>query len=141
MPLPHTPESVSRECQSAADLIPETDVDAELDLAILNGETMAEVRRLEPYGQGNTEPIFLTRKAQVMSARIVGGNPTGQSGHLKLLLRSSQGGRPIDAIGFGMADAPVTLREKLDVLYTPEINMWNGNASLQLRIKDLQIAY
>ncbi|MBI3756638.1 MAG: single-stranded-DNA-specific exonuclease RecJ [Deltaproteobacteria bacterium] len=135
-------EFVSRELLSAADLIPETDVDAELDLSILTGETMAEVRRLEPYGQGNTEPIFLARNTQVMSARIVGGNPLlGKLGHLKLLLRSSQGGRPVDAIGFGMADAPVTVRGRLNVLYTPEINMWNGNASLQLRIKDLQIAY
>ncbi len=135
-------ESVSRERLSAADLIPETDVDAEVDLSAINGETMAEVRRLEPYGQGNTEPIFLARNAQVMAARVVGGNPLlGKAGHLKLLLRSSQGGRPVDAIGFGMADAPVTLRGRLDVLYTPEINIWNGNASLQLRIKDLQIVY
>jgi single-stranded-DNA-specific exonuclease len=134
-------EAVSRERLSAADLIPETEVDAELDLSILTGETMAEVRRLEPYGQGNTEPIFLARNAQVMSVRIVGGNPLlGKPGHLKLLLRSAHGGRPVDAIGFGMADAPVTPKGRIDVLYTPEINMWNGNASLQMRIKDLQIS-
>jgi single-stranded-DNA-specific exonuclease len=135
-------EAVARERLRAEDLIPETEVDAELDLSILNGETMAEVRRLEPYGQGNPEPIFLTRNVQVVSARIVGGNPLlGRSGHLKLLLRSMQGGRPVDAIGFGMADAPIIQGGKLDVLYTPEVNVWNGNASLQLRVKDLQIAY
>src|SRR5262249_28919033 len=101
-------ESVSQARLGPADLIPETDIDAELDLSVLNGETMAEVRRLEPYGQGNTEPILLTRNVQVVSMRIVGGNPLlGKPGHLKLLLRSSQGGRPVDAIGFGMADAPV----------------------------------
>jgi single-stranded-DNA-specific exonuclease len=135
-------ETVARERLRAEDLIPETEVDAELDIAVLNGETMAEVRRLEPYGQGNPEPIFLTRHVQVVSARIVGGNPLlGKSGHLKLLLRSLQGGRPVDAIGFGMADAPVVQGGKLDILYTPEVNVWNGNASLQLRVKDLQIAH
>jgi single-stranded-DNA-specific exonuclease len=135
-------ETMARARLRAEDLIPETEVDAELDLAELNGETMAEIRRLEPYGQGNPEPIFLVRGAQVMSARIVGGNPLlGKPGHLKLLLRSPQGGRPIDAIGFGMADAPVVQGESIDLLYTPEINMWNGNASLQLRLKDLQISH
>jgi single-stranded-DNA-specific exonuclease len=135
-------EAVARERLTPQDLIPETEVDAELDLAVLNGETMAEIRRLEPYGQGNTEPVFLARQVQVVSARIVGGNPLlGKPGHLKLVLRSPQGGRPIDAIGFGMADAPVRQGGRMDVLYTPEINVWNGNASLQLRLKDLQISH
>lgn len=135
-------EATTRVRLRAEDLIPETEVDMELDLVELNGETMAEIRRLEPYGQGNPEPILLARRTQVMSARIVGGNPLlGKPGHLKLLLRSSRGGKPIDAIGFGMADAPVVQGESIDLLYTPEINMWNGNASLQLRLKDLQISH
>lgn len=134
-------EAVARERLSAGDLIPETEVDAEVDLSLLNGETMTEVRRLEPYGQGNPEPTLLAEQVEVMSARIVGGNPLlGKAGHLKLLLRSSRGGRPVDAIGFGMADAPVIRGGKLHVLYTPEINVWNGNANLQLRLKDLHIA-
>jgi len=135
-------EATARTCLKAEDLIPETEVDAELDLSALNGETLAEIRRLEPYGQGNPEPIFLAQRTQVMSARIVGGNSLlGKPGHLKLLLRSSQGGRPVDAIGFGMADAPVIQGGKINLLYTPEVNVWNGNASLQLRLKDLQISH
>lgn len=135
-------ETAARARLRAEDLVPETEVDAELDLAELTGETMAEIRRLEPYGQGNPEPVLLARRTQVVSARIVGGNPLlGKPGHLKLLLRSPQGGRPIDAIGFGMADAPVAQRESIDLLYTPEVNVWNGNASLQLRLKDLQISH
>jgi hypothetical protein len=75
-----------------------------------------------------------------MASRIVGGNPIlGKPGHLKLLLRSPQGGRPVDAIGFGMATVPVAQGGRIDLLYTPEINTWNGNANLQLRLKDLQI--
>ncbi len=135
-------EATAQARLTAEDLLPETEVDAEVDLASLSGETMAEVRRLEPYGQGNPDPVFLARQAQVVSARIVGGNPlVGKAGHLKLLLRSAHGGRPVDAIGFGMADAPIVQGGHLDLLYTPEINVWNGNASLQLRLRDLQIAH
>lgn len=135
-------EDIARERLTPEDLIPETEVDAELDLSLLNGEAMVEVRRMEPYGQGNSEPVFLAQNTQVMAVRIVGGNPLlGKPGHLKLLLRSAQGGRPIDAIGFGMAEAPIAHGERLSCLYTPEINVWNGNASLQLRLKDLQISH
>jgi hypothetical protein len=39
-----------------------------------------------------------------------------------------------------MADFPIVPGGWVDVLYTPEINVWNGNASLQLRLRDLPIA-
>ena len=101
---------------------------------------MDEVRLLEPYGQGNPEPVFLAREAEVVSTRVVGAKPLlGKPGHLKLVLRSGRGGRPLDAIGFGMGDWPLKPRARINMLYTPEINVWNGNASLQLRLRDLKI--
>jgi single-stranded-DNA-specific exonuclease len=134
-------ETVARERLNAEDLVPVTDVDAELDLSVLEAQTLAEVRRLEPYGQGNPEPIFLAREAQVVALRTVGGNPSfGKPGHLKLVLRSPRGGRPVDAIGFGMGNLPVAQGGRINVLYTPEINVWNGAASLQVRLRDLRIA-
>jgi len=134
-------ETVAQERLSAEDLVPVTEVDTELDLAQLDAQTMAEVRRLEPYGQGNPEPIFLAHEAQVMGVRTVGGNPLfGKTGHLKLVLRSPRGGHPVDAIGFGMGNLPVAQGGRINILYTPEINVWNGAASLQLRLRDLRIA-
>lgn len=133
-------ETVARERLSAEDLVPVFEVDAELDLSRVDAQTIAEVRRLEPYGQGNPEPVFLARGTEIVSFRVVGGNPLlGKAGHLKLVLRSCQGGRPLDAIGFGMADMPVRQGGRIDVLYTPEINVWNGHASLQLRLRDLKM--
>ncbi len=132
-------EAVARSRLNAEDLVPVIEVDAELDLSLLDAQTMTEVRRLEPYGQGNPEPIFFAPQAQVRALRIVGGNPLlGKPGHLKLVLRSPRGGPPIDAIGFGMAEVPVAQGGKIDLLYTPEINVWNGATSLQLRVRDLR---
>ncbi len=133
-------EAVARSRLSADDLVPVSEVDAEMDLSLLGAQTVAEVRRLEPYGQGNPEPIFLAHEAQVVALRIVGGNPLlGKPGHLKLVLRSPRGGRSVDAIGFGMADLPIGQGGRIAILYTPEINVWNGTASLQLRLRDVRI--
>ena len=132
-------EAVARERLSADDLVPELAVDDELDLALVDARTIDQVRQLEPYGQGNPEPIFLARGVSVAASRVVGGKPLlGNPGHLKLALRSSRGGRPLDAIGFGMGHLPLTAGARIDVLYTPEINVWNGQASLQLRLRDLR---
>jgi len=133
-------EAVARSRLSADDLVPVSEVDTEMDLSLLGAQIVAEVRRLEPYGQGNPEPIFLAHEAQVVALRIVGRNPLlGKPGHLKLVLRSPRGGRSVDAIGFGMADLPVGQGGRITILYTPEINVWNGAASLQLRLRDLRI--
>ncbi|MBI3799435.1 MAG: single-stranded-DNA-specific exonuclease RecJ, partial [Deltaproteobacteria bacterium] len=134
-------ETVAQERLNAEDLVPVTEVDTELDLAQLDAQIMAEVRRLEPYGQGNPEPIFLAHEVQVMGVRTVGGNPLlGKTGHLKLVLRSPRGGHPVDAIGFGMGNLPVAQGGRINILYTPEINVWHGATSLQLRLRDLRIA-
>jgi len=133
-------EAAARARLAAEDLVPEIEVDEEVDLAGMNVQTMDEVRLLEPYGQGNPEPVFLAREAEVVSIRIVGAKPLlGKPGHLKLVLRSARGGRPLDAIGFGMGDQFLKPRARVHVLYTPEINVWNGSASLQLRVRDLKI--
>ena len=133
-------ETAARACLSAEDLVAEIEVDDEVDLGMMNAQTMDEVRLLEPYGQGNPEPVFLARAAEVVSSRVVGAKPLlGKPGHLKLALRSAQGGRVLDAIGFGLGDWPLKPRARINMLYTPEINVWNGNASLQLRLRDLRI--
>ena len=132
-------EMVARERLTGEDLIPEIVVDDELDLSLVDAHTLDQVRQLEPYGQGNPEPIFMARGVQVSAARVVGGKPLlGNPGHLKLTLRSPRGGRPHDAIGFGMGHIPINTGARIDVLYTPEINVWNGQASLQLRLRDLR---
>lgn len=132
-------EAVTRARLSGDDLVPEMVVDDELDLALVDARTLDQVRKLEPYGQGNPEPIFMARGVQVAAVRVVGGKPLlGNPGHLKLALRSSRGGRPLDAIGFGMGHLPLAIGARIDVLYTPEINVWNGQASLQLRLRDLR---
>ena len=112
------------------DFVPVTFIDTELSLDEVNDALLEDLGRLEPHGPGNPEPIFLARDVTVVSRRIVGEN------HLKLYLR--QGRRALSAIGFGMSDAPVQEGTSLDILFSPEHNEWNGNTSIQLRLRDLR---
>ena len=125
-------EAAVRAATRPDDFIPETTVDAELSFAEIGDRLLQDLAQLEPHGPGNPEPVFLTRGVIVMSHRIVGEN------HLKLYLR--HGDRPLSAIGFGMADLPLEDGAVLDILFSPELNEWNGNTSLQLRLRDLRAA-
>ena len=132
-------EAVVRQHLTPDDLVPIIEFDADLDVALVGPELLDELHRLQPCGPGNPEPVFRSLQTEVVSARIVGDQSHGKAGHLKLVLRSSQGGPPIDAIGFGMGDRPIVPRQQVDVLYTLTLNVWNGQASLQLRLRDLKI--
>ncbi len=125
-------EEAVRQRTTEDDFVAETNVDAELSLRDIDEALLADLDRLEPFGMGNPEPIFCSRRVSVASSRIVGEK------HLKLFLR--QEGRAVDAIGFGMAERGVREGEAIDVLYTPQQNEWNGRVRLQLRLRDLRPA-
>jgi single-stranded-DNA-specific exonuclease len=92
---------------------------------------VALVDRLAPFGMGNPEPVFLLRDCTVSAKREL------QGGHLRLTLRKD--GFTFAAIGFGMASRWRHPRA-IDLAFSPQINEWRGERSVQLKIKDLRQA-
>jgi single-stranded-DNA-specific exonuclease len=112
--------------------VPTTTVDAELPLRALDDRCFADLEQIEPYGIGNPEPVFLARDVRIRDRRIVGES------HLKLLVE--QDGRLLPAIGFGMSDLTVAAGDRLDILFSPMLNEWNGNQTVELRLRDVRTA-
>lgn len=110
------------------DLIPRLTVDGEIFPAQVTRELALELKRLEPFGMGNPEPVLMMRAMRVVEQRVVG------EGHLRL--RLSREDRTFNAIAFRMASR--ILPDMIDIAFFPEMNEWNGNATLQLRIKDFR---
>jgi single-stranded-DNA-specific exonuclease len=110
-------------------LIPSTPYDLELSPSQIDEALPRELERMKPFGMGNPEPLFLLRGATVTGSRELKG------GHLKLQL--SCGGKRFEAIGFGLAEKGAG-KERVDLLFSPSINVWNGKSSLQLTVKDLR---
>ncbi len=112
------------------------DVDAEIEhCAQLTTGQVESLVRLEPFGTGNPKPVFLLRGACVLSCCDVGGGR-----HLKMKLRRD--GVVLDAIFFSAncAACGVSTGERLDVLFTPQINEFRGNRTVQLQLCDLRPA-
>jgi single-stranded-DNA-specific exonuclease len=118
---------------SEEDLVPVIEIDAMISLSDCTFELVNEMKTMRPFGAGNPEPVFGTRGLKVISARHVG------KGHLKLTV--AQGGRTMDAIGFGMGEALDDVRASggmVALAYVLEENTWRGVTNLQLRLKDVQ---
>jgi single-stranded-DNA-specific exonuclease len=103
-------------------------IDAEVQPADITPELAADLKRLEPFGSGNPEPVLMMREMTVVERRVVG------EGHVRLRLTKDK--RTFTAIAFRMAEREIA--EQIDVAFFPEINEWKGSSTVQLRIKDLR---
>ncbi len=112
------------------ELAPTLNVDAEAPLSEMNWQLQKTLEQLAPFGYGNREPLFLSRQALVREARIVGNE------HLKLLL--SDGQTVWDGIAFRQGSWLPDIPKRVDIVYQLESRTFNGEARLQLNIKDLQ---
>lgn len=112
------------------------DVDAEIEhCAQLTAAQVESLAALEPFGTGNPKPVFLLRGAAVLSCCDVGGGR-----HLKMRLRRD--GMVLDAIFFSANSAAcgVSAGDRLDVIFTPQINEFRGSRAVQLQLCDLRPA-
>jgi single-stranded-DNA-specific exonuclease len=110
-------------------------IDAEIPLTLVTEKLWKELQKLAPFGFGNYEPVFATREAKIIDARLIGATRK----HLKLKV-SSEGLRAVlDAVAFNMADMYGQLKSNqfLDLAYSIDMNQWNGNRQLQLKIRDI----
>jgi single-stranded-DNA-specific exonuclease len=124
--------AVARERLAGQDLRPVLRPDVEIAPGDVDLDLLHWLAYLGPHGMGNPGPLFLARAVQLSGARAVGES------HLKV--RLGDGGRPLDAIGFGLAERhpPESLDAPHDVLFKLERNEWRGQVTAQARLVDLR---
>ena len=100
------------------------------------------MKKVEPFGQANEEPKYLSRALTVTAIE-----PVGQDGkHLRLMVKhNSQMIKK--TIGFGLGDVNrcsenwkecLKPGDKIDMVFSIGLNEWNGNRELQLTIEDIK---
>lgn len=107
--------------------------DMEISLNEIDMETVKELKLLEPFGEGNPSPLFLTR-----GIRLSGIQAVGEGTHLKLML--GQDGRLMDGIAFNRGKLIDCLFQEdllYDLIVAPEIDTYRGNSRLCARIVDI----
>lgn len=103
-------------------------IDMELELGQVNMGLFEEIKKMEPFGMGNPEPVFAS-KVVVQNVRTV-----GQEGkHLKLSVDG------MDAIGFnfGYLAGKIKIGQIINLAYSIDLNIFNGKTSLQLKVRDI----
>jgi single-stranded-DNA-specific exonuclease len=117
-------------------LIPEISIDAEIKLSDINERLIRILNQFEPFGPKNMTPVFMAK-----SVKDTGyGKTIGQNDeHLKLFVKQN-GSEGFGAIGFGLGKKLDLTKDQnpLDIAFCIDENEFNGNITVQLRLKDLQ---
>lgn len=144
-------EMINRECTlTEQDFIPKIKIDIAMPVDYPNASLVQELELLEPFGKGNTKPLFADKDLKVKRATIIGRNHNV----LKLMLETSYGASVV-AVYFGDVEGFLDYYRKkfgndeveaaicgknnkilLQIVYYPEINMYNGMENIQMIIRN-----
>ena len=123
--------------------VPHTDivVDAELDAGSANMKLINKLSALEPFGQGNPEPVLVLHGATLRYASIM-----GRGNHLRGTVGTSNGGQ-LSFVGFNLVGTAVgdflldeaNVNTKIMLLGKLKENEYNGHVSAQFLIEDIAI--
>jgi single-stranded-DNA-specific exonuclease len=117
---------------AAVELRPHLNIDAQVKLNELGGETYQITRMLAPFGIGNPVPTFMSKGVELVDHRTMG--VTGD--HLRMKVR--QGNSTWDAVAFRFGNHVGEFAPRIDIAYNLELDTWNGRNQLRLNILDFK---
>ena len=129
-------ESVVKDTIDSRLLTPELKVDLQINLNQIDHRLYRIIRQFGPFGPGNMTPVFMTQQVQDTGwGKCVGEDDK----HLRFTATQTFAEKLV-SIGFGLGDKLNVIKNQqpFDVAYTIDENHWNGNISLQLKLKDIK---
>ena len=116
------------------DLIPKIMIDVPMPISYLSKKLTEQLKVLEPFGKGNSKPLFAQKNLRAVGIRVFGRNR-----NVAKMLLIDENGIKMDAVYFGEAQEFgdfVQAHDTISVTYYPEINVFQGRENLQVVIKN-----
>lgn len=134
---------IAEERLKEIELVPALNIDMEIGLNEINWDIWEFIKILEPYGEANQRPLFLIKGLKILEIRLVGNDGK----HIKLKLGSLKSNKFFNAIGFSLNSGDAGLdwgkrlqvEDILDAAAYVDVNEWNGNRELQLKLVDIKL--
>ncbi|MGB7920149.1 MAG: single-stranded-DNA-specific exonuclease RecJ, partial [Desulfobacterales bacterium] len=124
-------EQAAATASADIDPAPEIRIDCVLDFERITDQLIDEIDALQPFGSGNSQPLFMAGDVQVMHSQVVGAR------HRRMRLTQSGTGRSFPAIQFNV-DPSQALPERLKkIAFHLQWNRWNGGKSAQMVIEEI----
>lgn len=116
-------------------LTPAIDVDLELPFSVINSKFINILRQMAPFGPESPKPVFAARNVYACQSLS-----SFKDRHVKFLAAQQGSDKVFQVVGFDLAEAYQRLanRDECSMVFTIEENTYQGNTTVQLRIKDIK---
>ncbi|MCB2297225.1 single-stranded-DNA-specific exonuclease RecJ [Clostridium tagluense] len=135
------------------DIIPKVRIDERMPLNKINYGIIEELELLEPYGKGNSSPLLAEKNIPVLKIDILG--KSANTIKIKFLIPGTN--KTIDGIFFNRVEEFMEMLKdsygeeyktyldtprgmKLDLIFSPQINEYNGYKSIQLKVIEFKLS-
>ncbi|MDD5459376.1 MAG: single-stranded-DNA-specific exonuclease RecJ [Phycisphaerae bacterium] len=128
-------ESYAQDNLKDGHTVAKLDIDSEATIGQLSRNAVEQLESTAPFGQGNPEPMLVTRGVRLAGQpRKVGA----KGDHLQIAISDNTGA--VRCIGFGMGKLEKKLLESefFSIAYRPQMNNFNGSSSVQFVLEDVQ---
>ncbi|MEM8829516.1 MAG: single-stranded-DNA-specific exonuclease RecJ [Cyanobacteria bacterium P01_G01_bin.19] len=124
----------AHDCLKIEHLQPLVKVDAQANLNQIDFELYQQLEGLQPWGIGNSPPVFWTPGVRVVEQRQIGK----MKDHLKLTLQDPDSNKQVKALAWRWGEY-CPLPEYIDVAYKLQENHWQGNTSIELELVGVRL--
>lgn len=111
---------------------PKLDIDLVVQANEVDGNLISDISRLEPFGAGNQQPIFVLYNMKLLKKRTMGKD----NNHLRLTIEDNNH-NILNAVWWGRGDISLQAGDVLDVAFYPQLNTFNGETTVQLVVQDV----
>jgi single-stranded-DNA-specific exonuclease len=116
-------------------LIPEIIIDSEISFSELTPTFYNILSQMEPFGPENMRPVFIAK-----NVTDTGFSKIVKEQHIRFSVKQHKIG--FTGIGFNMSAQfyLLQMQKPLDIVFTLDLNEWNGEKNLQLKVIDLRLS-
>ena len=127
-------EAAVRKLTRPDDFVPTIRIDAEIRFDDISPELIDEIETLQPFGSGNSEPLFMSKNIEIVSSKIVGAK------HRRMMIRQSDSrtGQSFQAIHFNIDPDKPAPKSFDKIAFRLRLNRWNGKQNAQMIIEETE---
>jgi single-stranded-DNA-specific exonuclease len=121
-------------CLEVEHLKPLVKIDTQASLEQINFQLYEQLEGLQPWGIGNSPPVFWTPNVRIIEQKAIGNNRN----HLKLTLQEANSNSQIKALAWRWGEY-CPLPEYLDIAYQLKANHWQGETNIELELVGVRL--
>jgi single-stranded-DNA-specific exonuclease len=127
-------ESIVKENTRIEAFTPVVTIDQEISFDQISPRLVDELEQLQPFGEGNPEPLFSARNIRISYSQMMGGAHR----RMRLMQPGTQSAEALHAIQFNVTSSHADTEHLDQIAFRLRWNRWNGKKNLQLLIEEAE---